>query len=255
MDSRLLLLSVLFSLFFGAHSQWYSSNRQRLNTFKQSFKNSESDIIIFIDVSGSVRPYGFRTEKYFVTSLLDEFSVADYSTRVAIITFGKRIKTELNYINLKSRGSSDDTTKCEFKKIFEHQVKFRNGPSTNMKAAFETGLNLLQQAENDNHKRHNVNTVAMMITDGAWNEGDPTYAIRQLKTGQFNVDVFAVGVGYARQWQLQTIASSSDKVIYANNFAQFKELANYIRGGKLHFGIIYILYANSAYGPLRTWKL
>ena len=232
MDSRLLLLSVFFSLFFSSHSQWHTSNRQRLNTFKESFKNSQSDLIIFIDVSGSVRTYGFRMEKYFVTSLLNEVSVAFYSTRIAIVTFGERIKTNLNYINLEST-SVEDTTKCEFKKIFEHQVTFRNGRATNMKSAFRTGYDLLKEAEGLGWKRTNVNTVAMMITDGAWNMGNPTNEINQLKNGQFNVEIFSVGVGYAVHSQLQTIASSNDKVIYANNFDQFKQLAQYIRGGKL----------------------
>ena len=233
MDSRLLLLSVFFSLFLSSHSQWHTSNRQRLNAFKQSFKNSESDIIIFIDVSGSVRTYGFRTEKYFVTSLLNEFSIAFYSTRVAVVTFGERIKTDINYINLEDT-NNEETTKCEFKKKFEHQVKFRNGGYTNMKSAFRTGYDLLKEAENLGWKRTNVNTVAMMITDGAWNLGNPTNEINQLKNGQFNVDIFSVGVGWARHSQLQTIASSNDKVIYAENFDQFKQLAQYIRGGKLH---------------------
>ena len=240
MNPRLLLLSVFLSLFFGSHSQWYSSNRQRLNSFKQVFKNSQSDIIFFIDVSGSVRPYGFRMEKYFVTSLLNEFSIAFYSTRVAIVTFGERIKTNLNYINLESK-DTEDTTKCEFKKIFEHQVTFRNEGYTYMKGAFQTGNDLLAEAERLGWKRRNVNTVAMMITDGAWNLGDPTNEINQLKNSQFNVDIFSVGVGWARHSQLQTIASSNDKVIYANNFDQFKELAQYIRGGKLQRGTARLL--------------
>lgn len=231
MDSRLLLLSVFFSQFLSSNCDWYDSNRQRLNAFKKSFKNSESDIIIFIDVSGSVRSHGFRTEKYFVTSLLNEFSVAFYSTRVAVITFGERVKTDLNYINLESK-DSEDTTKCEFKKTFEYRVTFRNGRATNMKSAFRSANDLLKEAQELGWKRRNVNTVAMMITDGAWNLGDPSGEIYELKNGDFNVDIFSVGVGYADRSQLQTIASRHDKVIYANNFNQFKELAKYIRGGR-----------------------
>ena len=231
MDSRLLLLSVFFSLLFGSHSQWYTSNRQRLNEFKNSFKNSQSDIIFFVDVSGSVRSYGFRVEKYFVRSLLNEFSVASYSSRVAVVTFGERIKTEINYVNLESI-NIEDATKCEFNKIFDNRITFRNEGATNMKAAFRTGNDLLKEAEDLGWKRNNVNTVAMMITDGAWNQGDPTNEINEMKHGQFKVDIFAVGVGWARHSQLQTIASSNDKVIYAKDFNQFKQLAQYIRGGK-----------------------
>ena len=230
MDSRLLLLSV-FSLFSISQSYWYDSNRQRLNTFKKSYNNSQSDIIFFLDVSGSVPDYGFRSEKYFVQSLLNEFSVAYYSTRVAVVTFGERIKTNINYINLQPY-TGEDTTKCEFKKMFEYGVNHREGRATNMKAAFRTGEDLLNEAKRLGWKRNNVNTVAMIITDGAWNMGDPTPEINKLKNGQFHVDMFSVGVGWARHSQLQSIASSNEKVIYANDFYQFKQLAKYIRGGK-----------------------
>lgn len=231
MMGYLLLLSFLFLLLNGAFSQSYLDNaRQRLNAFKKSYNNSQSDIVIFIDVSGSVSNYGFSTEKYFVSSLLNEFSVAVYSTRVAIITFGERIKTDINYINLE-RKKTEDTTKCEFKKIFEHQVKHRSEGATNMKSAFRHGLDLLKEADRLGWKRRNVNTVAFMIIDGAWNMGDPRDEAKNLRTSNYHVDIFSIGVDKAQRWQLDELASSPDKVIYANSFSNFKQLAKYIRGG------------------------
>ena len=230
MAYRLLLLSQLFVLFYGAYSQSYLNNEQRLNAFKKSYNNSQSDIIIFLDVSGSVSDYGFHAEKYFVSSLLNEFSMAFYSTRVAIITFGWRVKTDINYINLEGK-KTEDTTKCEFKKIFEYQVNHRYGRATNMKSTFRHGHDLLIEAERLGWKRRNINTVAFMITDGAWNMGDPRDEARSLRSSKYNVDMFSIGVDGAQRWQLEAIASSQDKVIYANTFTQFKQLAKYIRGG------------------------
>ena len=235
-DYRLLLLSQLLLLFYGANCQSYlgEDKKQRLNHLKQAYNNSQSDLLIFLDVSGSVSDYGFTTEKFFVTSLLNEMSVAHYSTRVAVVTFGKGSKLEVNYIGLAGK-STQDTTKCEFNNIFENHVKHRKAGYTNMWSAFNEGNRVLEAARKAGDKRENVNTVALLITDGYWNLGDnPKYEAAKMKSGQFHVDVFSIGVGYwVKEHELKAIASSNDKYIHASSFHAFKQLARYIRGGEL----------------------
>ncbi|XP_068719046.1 sushi, von Willebrand factor type A, EGF and pentraxin domain-containing protein 1-like [Montipora capricornis] len=200
---------------------------QILNNFKQRYNNSKSDLVFLMDVSGSVSNYGFRTEKIFVESLLNEFSLAPYSTRVGVITFGYQVKTDINYIDIDPL--SLDHQKCEFKPWFENNVKHRRGGATNMKEAFSTTSRLLQTAINNNRKRIGVHTVVIMITDGYWNLGDPRANANVLKS-TYNVDLFMVGVDGYSKWQLDALASSNDHVLEFSTFTKFYELALFIRG-------------------------
>ena len=205
------------------------NEKQILNNFKQRYNNSKSDLVFLMDVSGSVSNYGFRTEKIFVESLLNEFSLAPYSTRVGVITFGYQVKTDINYIDIDPL--SLDHQKCEFKPWFENNVKHRYGGATNMREAFSTASSLLQTAINKNRKRIGVHTVVIMITDGYWNLGDPRANANVLKS-TYNVDLFMVGVDGYSKWQLDALASSNDHVLEFSTFTKFYELALFIRGGE-----------------------
>ena len=200
-----------------------------LTDFKQKYNNSQSDIIFLMDVSGSVSKYGFASEKIFIDNMLNEFSVAPYSTRVAIITFGYEVKTDINYIDIDPISKTHQ--KCEFKPRFDNNVVHRYGSATNMKEAFQRSTDLLQTAMNNNHRRSSIHTVAILITDGYWNRGDPRANANVLKS-TFGVDLITVGVDGYSQWQLEALASSLDHVLKYESFTKFRELALYIRGGK-----------------------
>lgn len=226
-----LLIPVVFAVFFTGRSVsgLFENEAKILSDFKAKYNNSQSDIIFLMDVSGSVSDYGFASEKMFVENLLNEFSVAPYSTRVAVITFGRYIQTNINYIDIDPLSLTHQ--KCEFKPFFQYNVVHRYGWATNMKEAFSTSSSLLQTAINNNHKRLNVHTVAMLITDGYWNYGDPRDNANILKNN-YNVDLFAVGVDGYSDWQLKALATSSDHVLEFATFTNFRELALYIRGGR-----------------------
>ena len=225
------LILIAFTALFASTSVkgLLSNEAQILSNFKAKYNNSQSDLLFLMDVSGSVSDYGFQSEKIFVENLLNEFSVAPYSTRVAVITFGEHVKTDINYIDIDPLSLSHQ--KCEFKPWFQYNVVHRYGWATNMKDAFSTSSNLLQTAINNNHKRLNVHTTAIMITDGYWNRGDPTTNANTLKN-TYGVDLFMVGVDGYSQWQLQALASSNDHVLEFSTFGNFRELALFIRGGK-----------------------
>lgn len=227
-----LLVSALCASYFSVEAL-LDNPQEILANFKDKYNNSKSDLIFLLDTSGSVRPWGFNTEKIFVDSLLNEFSVAPYSTRVSVITFGTEVKTDINYIDID--GTELDKNKCEFKPKFQYQVRFRGG-MTNMKEGFARAINLLQTTINKGRKRIGVHTVVMMITDGYWNMGNPLGNTATLKS-TYGVDIFAVGVAGYSIYQLNQIASSSQHVLRFNSFNKFKELAMYIRGGKLSTSI------------------
>ena len=224
-----LALVAIAAIFCGAKGGLLDDEAKILTDFKQKYNNSQSDIIFLMDVSGSVSNYGFASEKIFVENMLNEFSVAPYSTRVAVITFGFEVKTDINYIDIDPTSTTHQ--KCEFKPWFEYNVKHRHGRATNMKGTFERSSSLLQTAINNNHRRSNIHTVAIMITDGYWNRGDPRASANTLKS-TYGVDVITVGVDGYSQWQLEALATSRDHVLEYSTFTKFRELALYIRGGK-----------------------
>ena len=229
MDTRLILIAFA-GLFISTNVKGglFDDEKEILDNFKAKYNNSQSDLLFLMDVSASVSDYGFSSEKTFVENLLNEFSVAPYSTRVAVLTFGENVKTEINYIDIDPLSLTHQ--KCEFKPWFQYNVVHRYGWATNMKDTFSTSTNILQTAINNGHKRLNVHTVAMMITDGYWNTGDPRPNANTLKNS-YGVELFMVGVdGYSEQ-QLEDLATSKDHVLKFESFEQFRELAMYIRGG------------------------
>lgn len=216
-------------LFLGVEGSFLGNPDVILKSFKSKYNNSQSDLIFLLDVSGSVSNYGFRTEKIFVDNLLNEFSVAPYSTRVVVITFGKAVKTDIDFIDVDPADRTKN--KCEFKPLFQHRIKHRWGWATNMKDAFQRTMDIIQSATNKGYKRQNVHTVTMMITDGYWNMYDPRNAAYRLKTNYKN-ELFMVGVKGYSKWQLQALASSHQHVLEFSSFTKFKELAMFIRGGR-----------------------
>ncbi|KAL9973669.1 hypothetical protein ACROYT_G020152 [Oculina patagonica] len=221
---------VAFAVFFcGAkvNAGLLDDQARVLTDFKSQYNNSQSDIIFLMDVSGSVSDYGFASEKIFVDNLLNEFSMAPYSTRVAVITFGAEVQTNINYIDIDPTSLTHQ--KCEFKPWFQYNVVHRYGWATNMHDAFQRSSDLLQTAMNNNHRRSNVHTVGILITDGYWNRGDPRANANTLKS-TYGVDLIAVGVDGYSQWQLEALASSRDHVLGFSSFTNFRTLAMYIRG-------------------------
>ena len=226
-----LVLVALAAFFCGdkVNAGLLDNEAQILLDFKSKYNNSQSDIVFLMDVSASVSDYGFASEKMFVENLLNEFSMAPYSTRVAIITFGSDLKKDINYIDIDPTSLTHQ--KCEFKPFFQYQVVHRYGWATKMMEAFNWTNNLLQTAMDNNHRRSNVHTVTILITDGYWNYGDPRSNANILKSN-YGVDVIAVGVDGYSQWQLESLATSTDHVLGYETFTKFRELAQYIRGGK-----------------------
>ena len=204
---------------------------QRLNRFQEKYNNSRSDIIFLLDVSGSVSNSGFRDEKEFISSLLSKISVQAIATRVSVITFGKSVRENIDYIDA-TGALAGEMNKCTFNKEFA-RINHRHGPATNMAGALKKARDILKSAENRGLKRDNVNTVIVMLTDGWWNEGGEPYTIAgELRDRtKFDAEIISVGIGYSLASQLKRVSGSDGNVVTARNFADFGGLATRIRGG------------------------
>lgn len=205
---------------------------QRLNQFQQKYNNSQADIIFLLDVSGSVSDSGFHTEKEFIKSLLSEISVQPIASRVAVVSFGRHVKEELDYIDYNYL----DKDKCTFTKDFG-RVRHRKGSATNMQGALDRAKQILDGANTNKVKRTHVNTVVFLLTDGHWNYGGSPYSTANVlrDRSKYDVEIFSVGVGYVSKYQLKMISGSDANVIVARDFSEFASLATRIRGGMKSF--------------------
>ncbi|XP_065668355.1 sushi, von Willebrand factor type A, EGF and pentraxin domain-containing protein 1 isoform X2 [Hydra vulgaris] len=203
---------------------------QRLNQFQQQYNNSKADIIFLIDVSGSISDDGFNTEREFVSSLLSKISVQPSAARIAVVTFGRDINKDIDYIDY----GYLDKNKCTFNEEFK-RVKHRKEGWTNINGALQKAKALLDSANEKKFKRHNVNTVAVLLTDGGWNYGGSPYdTATNLRNGFHYVDIFSIGVGHwLDRKQLKNIAGKEENVIIAKDFSDFSGLATTIRGDQV----------------------
>ncbi len=81
-----------------------------MNCWGEDVENGQSDLVVLIDNSGSMGEYGFKAAKDFVTSLLTEVRVAFNATRIAVVTFSRHRKLELNYLWRPNMGNH----KCKY---------------------------------------------------------------------------------------------------------------------------------------------
>ena len=207
-----------------------------LENFQRSHNDSISDLIFLLDTSGSLGYWdsasrtwknGFGDEKVFVNSLLSHIRVSLPATRVSVILFGTAATIDINYISyLDARNQ-----KCNFKKSFQ-ALKFRSG-LTNMHDAFQYAEDIIfGRLSGKKRSLKLAKTAVFLLTDGMWNRGGDPYPIaKRLKEGQ--IEIFSIGVTNGVNMNVLTqLATDSTHAFHYSSFSQFRELANYLRGGR-----------------------
>lgn len=233
LSSIYIALSVLPSYYCDLQGQPELIKFQRDHTLN----NSLSDLIFLVDVSGSLRYYsytngrytiknGFDDEKFFVNSLLNYIRVSLPTTRVSVILFSSSASININYIS----NLSPNNHKCNFKKSF-NKLPFLNG-MTNMNQAFAQAKRMLFGDLSGNKRMtKQVKTAVFLLTDGNWNVGGSPYAAAK-EIRDDGVEVFAIGVTGGVDFRVLTQIASPGRAFRYSGFAQFRELAYYLRGGK-----------------------
>ena len=79
-------------------SQVDSTSRKFMNCWGDEVEHGQSDLVLLIDKSGSMRQAGWNSAIDFVDALLTEVKVAFNATRIAIGTFATQHRVELNYL-------------------------------------------------------------------------------------------------------------------------------------------------------------
>lgn len=225
-----IIQAVLFSNATGLDGQL------ELENFQRTHNDTMSDLIFLLDTSGSLWYYdsasrtskiGFDDEKVFVNSLLSYIRISVPATRVSVILFGTKATIDINYIsNVNSRNH-----KCNFKKSFQ-ALKFRSG-LTNMHDAFQYAYDIIFGRLSANKRpTQQAKTAVFLLTDGMWNKGGNPYNIaKTLKDGK--IEIFSIGVTNGVDMNvLRQLATDNSHAFHYTSFTQFRELANYLRGGK-----------------------
>ena len=207
-----------------------------LENFQRSHNDTISDLIFLLDTSGSLWYYdyasrsakiGFDDEKVFVNSLLSFIRVSLPSTRVSVVLFGTDATLDINYVS----HLDVKNHKCNFKKSFQ-ALKFRSG-LTNMRDAFQYAYDIIfGTLSADKRPNQLAKTAVFLLTDGMWNRGGDPYPIaKQLKDGK--IEIFSIGVTNGVNMNvLRQLATDNNHAFHYSSFTQFRELANYLRGGK-----------------------
>ena len=81
------------------NSQADNVARKFMNCWGDEVEHGQSDLVLLIDKSGSMRQSGWNSAIDFVDALLTEVKVAFNATRIAIGTFATKHEIELNYLH------------------------------------------------------------------------------------------------------------------------------------------------------------
>ena len=141
-----------------------TDQRLFVNCFENDVESSRADLIVMLDRSGSmwasslvdgVTMNGYQIAKKFIKDLLSEVKISFNATRIAVITFGDKPQTDINFILKKPKRTNN---KCEFDKQFS-KLPFPFG-KTNMGGAVKMGFDILSNAG-----RSKVNQVGILLSD------------------------------------------------------------------------------------------
>lgn len=163
-------------------------------------KASKADIVLVIDVSGSMDSYSridnaARAAKNFV----DRTEQGSY---VAVVSFDDTAATEIGLTEITDEDSRTD--------VKDEVPTDDSGGTTSIGAGMQQAKALLDASD------HELNKVMVLLTDGEENE-DPRIADVLDSIVDANIKVYAVGLGAASDQQLQDVADQTGGVYY---FAQ-----------------------------------
>ena len=209
--------------------------RKFVNCFGKDVESSRADLVVMLDRSGSMfwqtsevngaTMTGYQIAKKFIKDLLSEVKISFDATRIAVITFGDKPQTDINFI-LKPKRTNN---KCEFDKQFS-KLPFPFG-KTNMSGAVKMGYDILSS----NLDRSKVNQVGILLSDGYPNR--LTYVNREVnKFKSLLATLYTVAVKGAdmvsmNKWATNRNAVKNPPTAINATFQDMARLANNIRGG------------------------
>ncbi|XP_077386253.1 matrilin-4 isoform X2 [Festucalex cinctus] len=178
-------------------------------------KSAIVDLVLLIDGSKSVRPHNFQLVKKFVNEVVDTLDVSEYGTRVGLVQYSSRVRTEFT---LGQFHSADDVKAAVMKMAY-------------MEKGTMTGLALqhmlersFSEAEGARPPARGIPRIGLVFTDGRSQDDISEFA---KKAKQAGIVMYAVGVGKALEEELREIASEplEKHFYYASDFSAISTIA------------------------------
>nr|XP_035970461.1 matrilin-4 isoform X2 [Halichoerus grypus] len=178
------------------------------------------DLVLLVDGSKSVRPQNFELVKRFVNQIVDFLDVSPEGTRVGLVQFSSRVRTEFP---LGRYG-----TAAEVKQAVLAVEYMERGTMTGL-ALRHMVEHSFSEAQGARPRALNVPRVGLVFTDGRSQDDISVWAARAKEEG---IVMYAVGVGKAVEEELRQIASEPAElhVSYSPDFGTMTHLLENLRG-------------------------
>ncbi|XP_008055700.1 matrilin-4 isoform X1 [Carlito syrichta] len=178
------------------------------------------DLVLLVDGSKSVRPQNFELVKRFVNQIVDFLDVSPEGTRVGLVQFSSRVRTEFP---LGRYG-----TAAEVKQAVLAVEYMERGTMTGL-ALRHMVEHSFSEVQGARPRALNVPRVGLVFTDGRSQDDISVWAARAKEEG---IVMYAVGVGKAVEEELREIASEPAElhVSYSPDFSTMTHLLENLKG-------------------------
>ncbi|KAK6471650.1 matrilin-4-like [Huso huso] len=182
-------------------------------------RSANIDLVLIIDGSKSVRPQNFELVKQFVNQVVDSLDVSASGTRVGLVQYSSRVRTEFP---LSQYQSAEDI------KAAVLGVQYMEKGTMTGLALKHMAENSFSEAEGARPLTRNIPRVGLVFTDGRSQDNISEWAKRAKDAG---ITMYAVGVGKAVEAELREIASEpADKhFYYTADFTAINQIAENLK--------------------------
>ncbi|XP_051563040.1 matrilin-4-like isoform X14 [Myxocyprinus asiaticus] len=182
-------------------------------------RSSNIDLVLLIDGSKSVRPNNFELVKQFVNQVVDQLDVSPKGTRVGLVQYSSRVRTEFPLSMYQS--------KEEIKKAVMNVEYMEKGTMTGL-ALKHMVENSFTEANGARPAEKNIPRIGLVFTDGRSQDDITEWAKKAKEAG---ITMYAVGVGKAVEDELREIASEPVEkyFFYTADFTAMSQIAENLK--------------------------
>ncbi|XP_051986836.1 matrilin-4-like isoform X21 [Xyrauchen texanus] len=182
-------------------------------------RSSNIDLVLLIDGSKSVRPNNFELVKQFVNQVVDQLDVSPKGTRVGLVQYSSRVRTEFPLSMYQS--------KEEIKKAVMNVEYMEKGTMTGL-ALKHMVENSFTEANGARPAEKNIPRIGLVFTDGRSQDDITEWAKKAKEAG---ITMYAVGVGKAVEDELRVIASEpvEKNFFYTADFTAMSQIAENLK--------------------------
>ncbi|KAL4228503.1 hypothetical protein ACF0H5_011551 [Mactra antiquata] len=182
-----------------------TTNHPQTTVTIPNLQNCRKDIVFVVDESSTVGYDGFHKIIDFITDIVTGLDIGTHGDQVSLLLFdyGPHLQWYLN----------DYTSKADLLNALTY-VPYHNGSTQTDQALKFVRENVLQFQNGD---RPSADNVVVVITDGRSNNHQATVSEAKLLRNQ-GVEIIALGVGNAANYELVDIAGSQSQALKVLGF-------------------------------------